>query len=48
MKLLHFICSDAFGGMELYVKELLVQQKQAGYELAVLTKKNTRLANELK
>ena len=48
MNVLHFICSDAFGGMELYVKELLVQQKQAGYELAVLTKKNTRLANELK
>ena len=48
MKLLHFICSDAFGGMELYVKELLVQQKHAGYELTVLTKKNTRLANELK
>lgn len=48
MKLLHFICSDAFGGMELYVKELLMQQKQAGFELFVLTKKNTRLANELK
>jgi len=47
MNLLHFICSDAFGGMELYIKELIAQQVKAGYTIVVLTKKNTRLAKEL-
>ena len=45
MNLLHFICSDAFGGMELYIKELIAQQVKAGYTIVVLTKKNTRVNN---
>jgi glycosyltransferase involved in cell wall biosynthesis len=48
MKVLHILLSEAFGGLELYVCNLMLKQSQTGMDIYAYILPNTRVDNYLK